>query len=219
MTVDINETGSAHPWRLRIALLGAALVVAAMVRAQIAGSEFRVEEAPQRIQLTEELPPPPEDEVQLVEEEPEELVEMQAPDESDFEDDAVPAVDDLLGLDAQAVAGADAFGLMARKGGTDLLLSGNGGCDWYQTVLNDELNSMLVPILSDRDALVEQAWSVVVTLWLEPDGHVEDWEITSTGDTEIDAELRAALHELDRVGTPPPADLPQPVRLRVRCQA
>jgi hypothetical protein len=56
----------------------------------------------------------------------------------------------------RAVAGADALGLVARKGGQDLLLGSNDSCDWHQAVLSDELNAMLMPLPADRDALLEQ---------------------------------------------------------------
>ena len=150
----------------------------------------------------------------------EELVEItESEPDSDLEDE-LPPMGDLLGLDAQGAAGSDAFGLIARRGGRDLLTTGEGGigCEWYATVLGSELNDLLLPILQENERLLSDSWSVLVKLWLEPDGEVERFEVSNTGDPAMDRELASALGRFDRVTTPPPPDMPQPVRLRLRCR-
>lgn len=221
----VREEHDAHPartWGVRAVSGAAALLLVVYVRAQIADSEFRISEAPQRIALSDEILEPEPEETEILEEpEPEELVEMEPDEIPEMSDEPMPSVGDLLGLDSDAAAGGDAFGLVARRGGRDLLETAGGGlgCEWYATVLGEELNQLLLPLLSDNPLLRRETWSVIVELWLAPDGAVEQFRNASTGNVELDREITAALDRFDRVGTPPPPELPQPVRIRVRCQA
>jgi hypothetical protein len=220
--VAVQAQDHGRRWLARGLMIAAAFAAAVFVRAQIGDSEFRMIEEVQRIQLTEDLQlPEPEEIPELEQPEPEEAVEMEqeAPEESLADD--LPPAGDLLGLDGEALAGADSFGLVARKGGRGLLDgAGNDiGCEWYASVLNSELNELLLPILQDNDRLLASSWSVIVKLWLEDDGAVDRFEVTETGDALLDRQIYATLNQFERVSTPPPDNMPQPVRLRLRCQA
>ncbi len=149
-------------------------------------------------------PPPPPEEVDVpepVEAEPE-IAEADQP----------PA-GDQLGLDAEGVAGSDGFGLLGRKGGRDLLgQSSDSQYSWYGQILKADLIDKLAEIRDIR----RDRYSVEVRLWLSPDGRIQRFKIvTSTGDKQLDRDLVAALESLDKVSEQPPADLPQPVRLRI----
>lgn len=199
-------------------LVAAAFAIAAFVRLQIQNSEFRIELEPQRISLVNEVIEEEEiEEIEIEEEIIEEVVDVPEPIE-DQPDLSAPPSSDLLGLDSAASSGIDAFGLLARRGGRELLASGSGnaGCDWYMTVLNGELNDHLVSTLSRHEVLLRKEYSVSLRLWLEDDGHIERFEVSSTGDKELDRELSAALKEFRKV-SPPPPDLPQPVRISLSC--
>ncbi len=212
--------GARRPWLVRGALLVGALTVAWFVRAQLLEHGFKSEQEVQLVKLLEEQPLEPleieEPPLELPNEE--EVVELDEPDPGpDPAQQDAPAMD-ALGLDAAGVAGADAFGLLARRGGRDLLASGGDSCAWYETVLNAELGEYLLPLLNRRAGLRRDAYSVVLRLWLDPEGRVDRYRVSSTGNTELDLEIDAALSEFDAVGTPPPADLPQPVRIRLSCR-
>jgi protein TonB len=148
-------------------------------------------------------PPPPEEKVEIEEPEPE-------PEVADAEQ---PPAGDQLGLDADGAAGGDAFGLLARKGGRDLLAG--GGDDrfgWYSSVLKGDLIGRLSAIRDIR----KDRYNVSVRLWLSPDGRVQRYRLVgTTGKADLDRDLRAALDSLDRVSERPPEGLPQPVRLRI----
>jgi protein TonB len=148
-------------------------------------------------------PPPPEEKVELDEPEPE--PEVAEADE--------PPAGDQLGLDADGAAGGDAFGLLARKGGRDLLSTGGDGrYAWYSNVLKGDLVGRLSEIRDIR----RDRYNVSVRIWLTPDGRVERYSLVgSTGKPDLDRDLRAALDSLDRVSERPPDGLPQPVRLRI----
>ncbi len=153
----------------------------------------------------EEPPPPPpemEEEIDLPEPEP-----MQEPIQSD---EPPPGP---LGLDADGTAGADGFGLMARRGGRDILASVGDRFGWYAGMLQRDI----LDHLSDVERLRSRGYDVNVRLWLDRSGAVRNIEMVSgSGDPEIDRLISQTLTSIASVEEPPPADLPQPVLLRVR---
>ena len=151
-----------------------------------------------------EEPPPPEiEEVEVPEPEPEPVADNTAADE--------PLPGDDLGLDADGVAGADGFGLRAKKGGRGLI----GGGDpnrWYAGVIQSDLQNWLAEIEDIRKG----RYAAVVKIWIADDGAVESAELEkSTGDSGLDAAIERALGAGFRISRSPPEDMPQPVRLRI----
>ncbi len=162
-------------------------------------------------QVTIIKPPPPEVEQPPP---PEVQEDVAVPEPEPAEDNsAEPPPGDLLGLDAEGVAGADAFGLAARKGGRDLLSGGgNGAFDWYKNSVGSEL----IGRLSENQSIRRKRYTVALRLWLAADGRIERFRLDgSTGDRELDKRLTAALEDLGRLSEVPPEGLPQPVRLRI----
>jgi protein TonB len=158
-------------------------------------------------------PPPPPD---IKEEPPPDVkdeVKLPEPEETPDTPDNQPAAGDQLGLDAEGGAGGDAFGLLGRKGGRDLLAgAGTDRFSWYANILK----STLVERLSENRNIRRSRYSVTVRLWVKADGRVERVNIDSgTGDKDLDRKIEAAFAALGRVPEAPPADLPQPVRLRL----
>jgi protein TonB len=165
----------------------------------------------QQVRLIRPPPPPPEVEPPPpppeVEDEP--LPEPEATPDAPTDQ---PPLGELLGLDAEGVAGGDGFGLAARRGGRDLLASGGDRFAWYAGMLKDDLLSFL----SDHRDLRSRAYSINVRLWLAGDGAVERVALAgSTGDRELDRALEGLLANMERVGEAPPSDLPQPVQIRI----
>jgi protein TonB len=147
-------------------------------------------------------PPPPE-----VEDEP--LPEPEPTPEAPSDE---PPPGNLLGLDADGVAGSDGFGLAANRGGRSLLASGGDRYAWYAGVLKEDLLSFL----SDQRDLRSRAYSINVRLWLKSDGAVERVALAgTTGDRDLDRTLEGLLAQMDRVAEAPPGDLPQPVQIRI----
>lgn len=74
------------------------------------------------------------------------------------------------------------------------------------------LNEFLV---RDKDVRLRD-YKVRVQLWLTPTGGLQRAElIGSSGDAQTDEALRAALNRFPGTGNPPPANLPQPIRVLV----
>ncbi len=150
----------------------------------------------------EERPPPPPEpkDEPLPQDEPE-----PAPSEA-----AAPSAQ--LGLDAEGGAGGDAFGLVGRKGGRDITGTGGAIFAWYTNRIKDQVGERL----SDDARIRSRKFTVSVKLWIEPDGRVKDVRLASTtGNQELDAAIEAALGKLQRIGEPPPLEMPQPVSLRI----
>jgi protein TonB len=163
-------------------------------------------------QISIVMPPPPPPEIQAPEPEVEEL-EIEEPEPEPLVDDTnaePPGAD--LGLDADGVAGGDAFGLRAKKGGRGLLGGGDANA-WYAGILQRELQKLL----SDDDSIRGLGeYSVIVSISLDENGRVQDSQLLSgSNNPRLDAALSAALSSGVRLSREPPADLPQPIRLRI----
>jgi TonB family protein len=150
-------------------------------------------------------PPPPEEKVDLKEPEPE-------PDPTPSNE---PPPAEQLGLDADGSAGSDGFGLAARKGGRDLLASGGSAYAWYAGLLKNEILGRL----QDEKKVRSGSYSIQVRIWVRPDGTIERIRFTqSSGSGERDKAIEEAITRI-RVSQAPPADMPQPISLRIASRA
>jgi hypothetical protein len=150
---------------------------------------------------TEEPPEPEMQDVNIEEPEPESLAEQ---------DNLDDLLDDALGLDAEGTAGGDAFGLQGKKGGRGLV--GSDPNAWYAGVLQRDIQAAL----SGDDAVRKGNYSVIVRIWLDDEGFIEDSELLgSTNDAALDDALKRVLSSRLRISQAPPGDLPQPIRLRI----
>jgi len=168
--------------------------------------EIRIIRPPPLPELEPPPPPPPEDDVDVPEPE-----EQPDPTQSD---EAAPA--EQLGLDAQGTAGGDGFGLVGRKGGRDLLASGGSAYAWYAGLLKTEILEQL----QDEKRARTGSFSVLVRVWVRQDGTIERIGLAqSSGDRERDHAIEQALGRIGRISQAPPADMPQPVSLRIVSRA
>jgi protein TonB len=153
-----------------------------------------------------DLPPPPPPP-------PEEKVAIPDPqDKPDPKPSDEPPPSEQLGLDAAGSAGADAFGLAARQGGRDLLASGGSAYAWYASLLKNEI---LDQLSSEKRAHAGE-YTVIVRVWVRNDGTVDRVSITqSSGNHERDQAIQTALSRIARLSQAPPADMPEPISLRI----
>jgi hypothetical protein len=162
-------------------------------------------------QISIVVPPPPPPPPKLEEPEPEvEELEIEEP-EPVAEDTSEPPPGEELGVDADGVAGSDAFGLRAKKGGRGLL--GGDPYAWYAGVLQREIQALLAGNESIRG---KGDYAVVVSISLSPDGQIGEARLLSgSNSADLDEALRRALSTGLRLTQRPPDDLPQPIRLRI----
>lgn len=206
------EESPLHRWGPKAGAAIVVLVVAgagALLIKKMAGRGAPAPPAVQQISIV--LPPPPPPPPKLEEPEPEE-VEIEEPEpEPVVDDSAEPPPGQELGLDADGVAGADAFGLRARKGGRGLL--GGDRFSWYAGVLQRDLQAILS---NDDEVRGLGEYAVVVSISLTADGRLEQTRLVSgSNNPRLDEALRKALSAGVRLSQQPPEDLPQPIRLRI----
>jgi protein TonB len=171
--------------------------------------------AVQQITLMRPPPPPPPPKLDRPPEpEVKEEIKTPEPEPDPQQADAAPPPGPDLGVDAEGGAGGDAFGLVGKKGGADLIGAGSGGSvhRWYADRLRDAIQDALA-----RDKkLREKDYRVAVKVWLDANGGVRRVELEdSTGKDDLDRQLAASIRELPAVRDAMPEGMPMPVRLRV----
>ena len=147
----------------------------------------------------DEPPPPP----------PPEKIEQQVPqNEPDPSHDDAPPPAEQLGLDAEGAAGDDAFGLAARKGGSDLVGTGGAVFAWYTNKLKDTI----LERLSADPHLRGKKYNLQIRIWLDAEGRIKNMQIVgSSGEKEIDKAISTDVSGIGRFGEAPPLELPQPI--------
>src|SRR5208282_1570964 len=148
-------------------------------------------------------PPPPEKtDVQLPKDEPEPVP------------DNTPApADQPLGIDAEGSAGGDAFGLAARRGGSDLV-GGTGSAPfaWYTNRITDAIRDKLASVPCAKSA----KGSLTIHLLMDPDGHFKQVQLaTTTGNRQVDQCIDDALVSMPRMSDPLPPGMPEQVNIKI----
>lgn len=198
-----------------------------VIRQMLSGDDARPHRSVQQISLLRPPPPPPPPpkvEPPKVEPPPKmevpQKVETPQPDKQPQAPAEAPPPGSALGLDAAGGAGSDAFGLAARKGGSDLIGAGGPGSGtglgnryaWYGALVKERIQEAVA-----RDQTLGHAdYRISVNVWIDNRGAVTRAELLdSTGDPALDEALRAALRRLDPLREGAPGDMPQPIRLRI----
>jgi protein TonB len=191
-------------------VLGVLLGMIRMVIGMQDKEEKPKREVPQIVQIVRPPPPPEQPPPPPPEEKVEEPLPQDTPDPEPA-DEAPPGEE--LGLDADGVAGGDAFGLAARRGGSDII-GGAGGSAfaWYTGMIKDGI----LDALSEDERVRKGNYKLTVRVWLAQDGRVERIALVdSTGNAQLDAAVEQALGRMQRVREAPPLEMPQPVTLRI----
>ena len=167
----------------------------------------KVRQVPQVVQLIrppQDTPPPPPP--------PPEKEEEPIAQDQPTPDQTADSPDQQLGLDADASAGGDAFGLAARKGGADLVGTGTAIFGRYTALVKEAIQDTL----ADDDAVRHGNYSAIVRVWLANDGSVERAVLVQgTGKRDVDKAIEQALLHVRRVAEAPPLEMPQPIVLKV----
>lgn len=213
---DAFESG---PSRTSHAVRGvlALLVLASTGAAVVAGARYYLKgaDAPppraQQVAVLRQTPPPPPKPPEKPPEPPKvkEEVKLDTPTPEPKPADpkpaeAPPAADRPLGVDADAGAGSDGFGLAANRGGRDLVGSGTGGGGggaYYSGLLQRYFHEALT---RNRKLLGEE-FRVVVRIWIGDDGRVQRAEIVNgSGKVELDGLIQSTLAEMSPLRDVPP---------------
>ena len=195
---------------LAVCVLGVGAVT--FVRGILGGGAPPTKKVAQEIHLIRPPPPPP-DVPPPPPPPPEEKVDIPDPQQQpDPTPSNEPPPGEQLGLDAEGSAGGDAFGLLGNKGGRDLVGSGGSAFAWYAGLLKNEI----LDILGAEQKARTGGYTVVVHVWVRNDGTIDRVRIAqSSGDRERDRIIEAALVRIGRLSEAPPANMPEPISLRI----
>jgi protein TonB len=92
------------------------------------------------------------------------------------------------------------------------VLGGNLNFNNYSILLKSELQRYL----NKNNSLRHRVYKVEVRVWLASDGAVKKSElVTGTGDDDTDNEIKQALVKVPTFPEPPPANMPQPIHIRI----
>lgn len=207
-----KRTRRRHLTRLGGAVFGMLLILGFVwfVRTMMAGKTDKPQRQVQIVQVIRPLPPPPPDEPPPPPERTDEPLPKDEPEPAP-NDEPPPA--GPMGLDAQGSAGEDAFGLAARRGGSDLI-GGNGGAVFAR--YTNRLKDAVLERLTADSCIKSQKFSTSVRFWIEPDGRIKDVKLaTTTGNQELDKCIEGALASVPRLSDAPPLEMPQPITLKI----
>lgn len=224
----MNSASHALRRKLPVLIGGAFLLLVALamiwlIKGFLAGAEKPERPRVQQISLVK--PPPPKPQEKPPEPpKPEEIkqereqVEVEQPPTPEQARDEGPPPGEQLGLDAEGGAGGDAFGLAARRGGRDITTLGGGGGGsgereaWFGRVISRHLEEGL----RRSKRLQGATYQIQAQLWFDAGGVIQRVRlIRGSGDADIDSLLREEILGLPPLREVLPADLPQPVRIRV----
>ncbi len=157
-------------------------------------------------------PPPPDQPPPPPPEKTEEALPRDEPEPKPDEPQQAPA-DQPLGLDAAGSAGGDAFGLAARRGGSDLV-GGTGTTPfaWYTRRITDAIRDRLASVECARSAKGSLSFHLI----LEASGKIKQVQLsTSTGNPKVDQCIDSALSSMPPMSEPPPPGMPEQINLKV----
>ncbi|SCX38749.1 energy transducer TonB [Nitrosospira sp. Nsp1] len=166
-------------------------------------------------------PPPPPPEQKPPEPVVKEEIKLSEPDPEPMDQADEPPPGPDLGVDAEGTGSGDGFGLVGKKGGADLIGGSKGNpWAWYDAIVNDALNSAFQDALAREKALKDKSYKVVVKVWIDAGGKVARiMLVDNTGDAKVDELLKDVLQNLRAMREGPPADMPQPLKIRVTSRA
>jgi protein TonB len=200
--------------RIAAALAGVVLIVgfALFVQAMMASKSAKPDRKVQIVQIIRPPPPPPPPPEQPPPPPPEKAEEQLTKDQPEPQPDEQQAPAQL-GLDAEGSAGGDAFGLAARRGGSDLIGgTGTAPFAWYTNRLRDAIQERL----SSAPCTKSAKGALSLRVLLEADGRVRQIKLsTTTGDKKMDDCIETALASITRMSDPAPPGMPEQINVKV----
>jgi len=201
-----------------VVLVGAALLGAG-VWFLMSGKSQQAPKAPKITLLTPPPPPPPPPKFEKKPDPPKEQKEIKV--EQPQPKQAPPQPSPDLKMEGPAGDGPSAFGA-GKITNDDLSKIGTGGTgekgglfspfNNYANLLKGDLQRYL----RKNNTLRQRHYTVEVRVWVGGGGELKKFElIGSTGDSNTDDAIQQALSSLSGFDQPPPANMPQPIRLKI----
>lgn len=166
----------------------------------------------QEISLIKPPPPPPKKIEKPPKPEIKEKVDVPKPDQQPDKPADAPPPDTGI---PEGPAGGMATDLGVGSGSG--VIGGDGSrFAWYGALIKERIQETVA-----RDIKLREAdYRVVVNVWVNASGTVTRAElIGSTGDAELDSALKVTLRNLPPLREGAPADMPQPIKLRITARS
>jgi periplasmic protein TonB len=165
----------------------------------------------QVVQVIRPPPPPPPDQPPPPPEKTQEALPKDKPEPAPDNNQAPP--DQPLGIDADASAGGDAFGLAARSGGSDLVGgTGNAPFAWYTNRIADAIRERLSSLPCAKAAKGSLSMHVMV----DAEGKLKQVQLaTTTGNDKVDQCIASGLSGMPSINDRPPPGMPEQLTIRV----
>lgn len=215
---------SSRRWRRNLAMVIGVVVVSVLIWIVIkelaTPNQVKKKRAVQEISLLKPPPPPPPPKTppSPPKVEVQEKIDLPKPDQQPDKPAEAPPPGPDLAVDAAGGAGGDSFGLVGKKGGSDLIGSAGGGGGsgtrfaWYGALIKERIQETV----SKDKKLREADFRIMVSVWINASGAVTRAElIDSTGNADLDGALKVALRNLPPLREGAPGDMPQPIKLRI----
>jgi protein TonB len=208
-----NRTARRIGSRLAGGVFGLLLVLGFVwfVRTMVTGKVGKPGRQVQTVQLIRPPPPPPDQPPPPPAQKTQQELPKDVPEPTP---DNTPApADQPLGIDADGSAGGDAFGLAARRGGSDLVGgSGSAPFAWYQNRITDAIRERLAAVPCAKSA----KGSLSIHLLMDADGRFKQVQLaTTTGNRQVDQCLETALTAMPRMSDPLPPGMPEQVNIKI----
>jgi protein TonB len=211
--VDQRSTVRRNVSRLLGVLVGILLLLGfiGFVHTMMGAKTGKTTRQVQIVQIIRPPPPPPDQPPPPPPEKVPDPLPKDVPEPTPDQPDQAP--DQPLGLDADGSAGGDAFGLAARRGGSDLI-GGTGSAPfaWYTNRMRDAIKDRLTSAPCTKSA----KGSVSTRVLLAADGRVKQIKLTTgTGNVQVDECVDKVLASITTLGDAPPPGMPEQVNLRI----
>ena len=227
MELDVEPPPSqSEIWFKRIAWMLLAVLVLGllgyMLNSLMAGGGAH-KKALTTIKLLPDTPPPPppppkEPPKEQPKDQPKEVKEIPQP----KPDQAPPA--EVLKMEGAAGNGPSPFGAGTvnneYKGGDVGTKIGGGPSKYQFAYYTGMLKSQIEQALAKDKTLANGAYKAVVKVWVSSNGHIQRIEIVgSSGDPVTDGLIKKTMADMPPLSESPPADMPQPIKLRVAARS
>ncbi len=221
-----SSSAKSSAWLKRIALILIALVVlgglAYLVKSLMSGGSSH-KKAVTTVKLLPDTPPPPPPPPpkEPPKEQPKEVKEVKEVPQPKPEQ-TPPA--EVLKMEGAAGDGPSPFAAGAvnseYKGGDVGTKIGGGPSKYQFAYYTGMIKTQIEQALAKDKALAIGSYKLVVKVWVAGNGHIERFEIAgSSGDPVIDGLIKKAVSEMPPLAEAPPADMPQPVKLKVTARS
>lgn len=215
MSEQLEQSGRGR----KIAVIGTALLVVVLVLlgwgvwTLLHGNSKRPPKPP-KITLLEPPPPPPPPKFEKKPDPPKEQKEIKVEQPKPKEAPPQPSPD--LKMEGPAGNGPSAFAAgKITSDDVSKIGTGNGMFNPFNNYAN-LLKGELQRYFGKNNALRRRRYTVEVRVWVADGGVIKRFElIGSTGDTDTDGAIRQAMSSLPGFNQTPPANMPQPIRLRI----